>query len=56
VRCDSSKAELGDPCTEGAACSVDGKAMLKCEEGKVAHRANCFITPCKVEGDQVTCR
>ncbi len=52
--CDSSVAEVGESCTDGAACSVDGKAMLVCENQKlvVKHKCNCELT----SDDKVRCK
>ncbi len=45
--CDSTRADVGDPCVaeNTGACSVDGKAKLLCQNGKLA-----FVTRCAGEG------
>jgi hypothetical protein len=43
VACDSSRADLGDPCVNINAliCSTDQKTQLKCEGGKLAYFTRC---------------
>lgn len=48
-------AEIGDPCRAGDnACSLDGKALLKCSAGSYAVAAKC--KSCGVKGDDLDCR
>lgn len=59
VECDHTLATLGDVCDheEGIACAVDGKALLKCANGKFAVDEACTgETTCKVIGSQAGCR
>lgn len=54
--CDLSVAKEGDACEgNGAACSLDGKAMLKCVNGKSTLVSHCRGTPCRIENKQVLC-
>jgi hypothetical protein len=39
--CDHSIANFGDACTEGNACTADGKSMLKCKDGAFAMLSAC---------------
>ncbi len=40
-QCDQSKVEPNSACTEGAACSADGKSMLECKDRKFVVTSNC---------------
>jgi hypothetical protein len=56
VVCDSSLAMVGDPCEAGGACSVDGKQLLECKDGKMALGSECSGDGgCKVDGDKINC-
>ena len=41
VRCDNTEAESGDPCLEGASCTLDHKARLRCDHGRFAVEDLC---------------
>lgn len=46
--------EPGDPCEPDiAACSTDGKSVLKCVDGKLVKKKACA---CAVSGDDIVCR
>jgi hypothetical protein len=46
--------DVGDPCTnDAAACSSDGKAFLKCKDGKFAAARQC---KCETTGTDVRCK
>jgi hypothetical protein len=58
VFCDSSRGDVGDPCAgaDFASCSVDGKAMLDCKDGKLSMADPCRgPLGCHVEDDRVHC-
>lgn len=56
VQCDKSRAEIGDACTDGGACSADGKQVLTCKDGKMALRYACRgAVGCQLEGGNVKC-
>lgn len=46
--------EVGDPCTNGAACSPDGKAFLDCKNGAYAQTSKC--KSCKLVGTEIICK
>ena len=50
---DPGVSEVGDPCTDGAACSGDGKAFLECQNGAWKQTSKC--KSCKVAAGEVTC-
>lgn len=52
--CDSSTADLGDPCMDDGsmACSPDQKTRLVCKDGKMTKERDC---KCSVMIDQVNC-
>ncbi|HXK19820.1 MAG TPA: hypothetical protein VNG33_18545, partial [Polyangiaceae bacterium] len=53
VHCDESLGLVGDSCdAAGAACAVDGMALLKCVKGKLAVAKKC---KCSIDGSQVRC-
>jgi hypothetical protein len=53
VTCDMHLADVGDPCHgEVSACTVDGKKMLDCKEGKFAVRGPC--RSCELDADAST--
>lgn len=55
IVCDGSLGELGDRCAQegSSTCSVDGKAMLRCEAGKLVKDRAC---KCVVEGEFLSCK
>jgi hypothetical protein len=55
-QCDATIAQVGDACTteDGAACSVDGKLLLRCRSRVMAATQTCK-TPCKVAGTAILC-
>lgn len=57
VDCDESMAQLGDACSgAGYKCSVDGKSLLQCKDGKAALDEKCPEgESCKVAGNEVGC-
>jgi hypothetical protein len=57
LHCDQSQANEGDRCTVArAACSLDGKAMLRCKDGKFAADLACRgPSGCKESENQVHC-
>lgn len=57
IRCDQTHAEEGDKCSgEGAACSVDKKAMLDCKDGTFIKSKDCRFKDCSVEEGKIYCR
>lgn len=53
LQCDSSIADIDDPCEDGAyACSVDKKSRLVCKSGKLAKDQDC---KCSVMLDEINC-
>lgn len=55
VECDTSLAQIGDPCGEGSACALDGKSLLRCQGGKWAVEKACK-QGCTVAGNTIECR
>jgi len=57
VRCDHSKGELGDPCGgQTHACTLDGKAVLACHDGKLAQVALCpGVSGCSASQGKIDC-
>ncbi len=56
VFCDSSLAQVGDPCKDGWACSPDHQAALECRDGKMALASSCHGPKgCGARDHQVTC-
>lgn len=58
IQCDSSTADLGDPCEDGrseAACTADKKAMLECKGGKYQKSRDCK-QQCTVFLDHIECK
>lgn len=56
VKCDRSIRELDEACVKDgdAACSVDGKTVLECKDGKMK-KAKVCPTACKVDSLYVSC-
>ena len=57
VSCDGSVGYVGDPCEpEGsAACTHDGRARLKCKNGKLSFEVSCAGAGCKVTSKGIEC-
>lgn len=57
LRCDTSKSNPGDMCSgEAASCSMDGKEMLRCRDGKFAADAPCRGPQgCRESFDKINC-
>jgi hypothetical protein len=57
LRCDQSKAEEGDPCrSQTNACSLDGKRVLSCADGRFHVAAQCpGEGGCSITGREVSC-
>lgn len=57
VRCDGSVGYVADPCEpEGsAACTHDGRARLKCKNGRLSYEVACSRASCKVTSKGVEC-
>jgi len=57
LRCDQSKAQEGDPCHGSTnACTLDGKSVLKCFEGKFRVTASCpGEDGCRFEEHEIHC-
>lgn len=56
MRCDSGRANVGEPCTgEGAACDMEGRAMLACQNDTFTQTRRC-PGGCVVDGTTVRCR
>lgn len=53
IYCDSSIGNVGDVCSDGAACAEDGKSILTCKDGKLVTERKCS---CVVESEFVTCK
>lgn len=54
IRCDLGGQNVGEGCDDGFACSVDGKALLKCAAKKWAVDEKCK-KKCAIEGNSVGC-
>jgi hypothetical protein len=54
VECDNSLAQVGDPCSHGSACSIDGKSLLKCLPDKWVVDHACK-NGCTVSGNTLNC-
>ncbi|MGC4089895.1 MAG: hypothetical protein QM756_18810 [Polyangiaceae bacterium] len=57
LRCDTSKSNVGDMCTEkNVSCSMDGKEMLRCQDAKFAPDAPCRGPQgCRESADKINC-
>jgi hypothetical protein len=57
VRCDGSRDRPGGSCSgDGNVCSVDGKAMLRCENGAFVASRRCENDGgCQISGRQLIC-
>ena len=54
IDCDTSLAQVGDPCEgSNATCRMDGLALLECSGGVYAQTREC--APCAVANNRVTC-
>jgi hypothetical protein len=54
TQCDQSVAEIGDPCTDGATCSLDGLNLLICRDGRLTLKSAC-TTGCEIHRKRVEC-
>jgi hypothetical protein len=57
VRCDQAKADEGDPCrTTTSACSMDGKRVLACSQGRYRVSATCpGESGCSISEHEISC-
>ncbi|MFZ5892784.1 MAG: hypothetical protein ACOY0T_17120 [Myxococcota bacterium] len=57
LRCDTSRSNPGDMCSgENASCSMDGKEMLRCRDGKFVADAPCRgPSGCRESSDKINC-